>query len=105
MMAAGTPNSKNGNLNGVISDNCSHFTAEKLQKLANIKGPISSNEFERVQALRNSKALDLEDFDERFMRLIELAEKVCKVPNLVCNPKSRRLLLSRCYQLDLNNHL
>lgn len=78
-MAAGHSSNSDWTLQVLKSDSNSHFTVEDAAKLANIKGPISSNEYERVQALRNSKALDLDDLDERFMCLVNLAGKVYKV--------------------------
>lgn len=62
---------------------CGKFSEEELQELAKIKAPISANEFERIKALRESKALDLDDLDTRFMRLVDLAAKVFKVLSIV----------------------
>lgn len=55
------------------------FSEEELRNIASLHVPISSNEYERVQALRESKALTIDDMDERFARLVNLAVKVFKV--------------------------
>lgn len=55
------------------------FSEGELRYLSGLHVPVSSNEYERVQALRESKALNIDDMDEKFVRLVNLAAKAFKV--------------------------
>lgn len=55
------------------------FTREESQTLSELHIPISLNEAKRVHALRSSKALEIDDMDEKYVRIVNMAARVLKV--------------------------